>query len=388
MAFDSILGSAIGGLASLGGSALSASAAKSINAQNIEMQRETNRQNRQMFDDQLAWTENMWHQNNSWNLEQWLRERAAAVEDRNFQAKFNSLAYKLAELRRFGINPAFALGGVGSQDVGLPSVGSARSSAPSSPSAIAASAPHADFVPNVNLEGIANSINSYFQNELVANQSSAVRDANRRENQLQPERVKHLQAQAKLTGVQGSVARMELAYLRATQTARTDAAFNDVELQRQKMQHMREQILGQQVQNRLLQIEERYKPRMSELELKKASMMLNSIQASIALTYAQRDLTVQQKITEVERQINQTIHNGIDAIEYKNQSEFAHDLRKIGLEAAREALYTQQQQNWFTPLDKYQQYTGKAAEWFPKPALQYNAAEEFERNIRRYKFKR
>lgn len=120
------------GLLSLFGTSMNNKTQSNIAARDRQLQREENEKTRQFNRELAEWQNNM-------NIEQWQRERAAAIEDRDY----NSPAAQMQRFEQAGLNPNLLYGQINnSGSISSPSIaGSLTSGAPATPMDYAASSP-------------------------------------------------------------------------------------------------------------------------------------------------------------------------------------------------------------------------------------------------------
>lgn len=149
----------ISGLAGLAGNAMNAKAMKQYNKGQMEIAQMSNEWNANEALKNREWQESMVDKQNNWNLEQWNREN-----------EYNAASAQRQRLEDAGLNPYMMMNGG--------SAGSAGSVSSASPSGGSQSAPAQ--MPNqqalrYDFTGIADSINSYFQNKKL---TAETRDVN------------------------------------------------------------------------------------------------------------------------------------------------------------------------------------------------------------------
>lgn len=368
---DPQIGSAlIGGAADFLGGVLGLGSQKSANDTNLEiarmnrdLQRETNAQQMSMFRDQMA--ENRWY----WNKTN----------------EYNSPSAQVQRLINAGINPAFVMGNNSTSEA-------SAMSAPAAPSLTA---------PSVNAQvqpldysfignGAFTAVNAYYQNRLLDAQKdktlndSSLSAANAfRTWQGNPFYLRGLENQANKTGFEGDIARSELSYIQAVNGQRISQMFNDTRMQEKQMKIADEQYNQLIVNNALAQIEKLYAPRLKEEELNNLRKTGQQISATIALTNANAMLTNEQKLSEIEKRAGIIIDNEMKGFD----KDIKRDTKSYIIGLARENLYKMEDERHYLPFDKTYQYQGKFGEYLPLPSGTYGAAQHYERNQKRDRFR-
>ena len=263
---------------------------------NADLQRETNEQNYKMFQEQNAWNEDMWNKQNEYNLP----------------------ANQVQRLLDAGINPAAVFG---------------NGSATPASSVQSQTAPQFN-APQVNAQvhpyqpnfGIGDAVNAYMQSELnnslrkKYNAETAHTEAlTQFEIGSMESRINSAQALAKRDDSLGELARMELQYIQDSYYWRIKQVKNDVELQSLSQDEMRQKIYGHKLANGLAEIQLSYAPKLNEAQLKQYYETVNQIRAQIGLINANKLLTDEQKLHEVEKRTGTIIENGLKGFNLQTQ---------------------------------------------------------------------
>lgn len=283
-----MLGSAaIAGAAGVSSSVASNSANKnaiaSTNAANKEIAQMNNEFNEKMMDKQQAY-----------NVENFKSQSAFTEKMFDKAADYNSMPNRMEQAKQAGVNPYFALssGNFGSVSASSsPSVGSV--SAPSA-SQVSMQAPHYDF------SGIGSSItaglDAYSRLKSVASQTDLT-DAQARNLQIENQ-YKSMEITKRLANMEADTRNKEA----AAKIGRINAAWQDqMNMQTftrnaQEIQNMQETFKGLQLANAmqskvLNNYDEQFRVQIAEAV------------SRVELQYAQRQLTSQQAVTELKKQI-------------------------------------------------------------------------------------
>lgn len=359
----------IGAAANLLGNLLGFSSQSDVNEtnlriaqQNAELQRETNRQNYQIFQEQNAFTKQMWEANN----------------------RYNSPKENVQRLLNAGINPAAVYG--------------SGSTTPAS-QIQSASAPNIQ-APMVNYQkqgyfpdfrGIDTAASGYFQNRLLSTQANNIQrqtEGQEIENEFNrlsnPWRIKQLQSLAKRDDALGDIARLELNYSQAVQGQKISQMFNDTRLQMKNLKSLDVDIAGRELNNALMQVQLAYAPKLNDAQLQQYYSTVSQIRAQIGLINSNRLLTDQQRLSEIQKTVGQTIENGLRGLDYKLKDKTF----EYSVAMAREQLYEKEDERFLKPFKSDYEFQGKAGQYFPMPSGQYGSWQLYERNQRRDAFRR
>lgn len=354
------LGSVISSIFGFGSNANSNETNLKIAQQNAELQRETNAQQYQMFKEQQAFDVDMWNKQNA----------------------YNDPSQQVQRLLAAGINPA-AVFGNGSV---------AQASQLTSPAAPQLHSPQIDYrqnpyQPNIDTNS---AVNAYMQSELNNSlrkkynaEAAHTETLNLFEQRGMEDRLRSLQALARRDDALGDMARVELDYAQASQYWRLKQLRNDVALQGDQFKLNQEQINAHRINNALAEVQLAYAPRLNDAQLKQYYETVKQIRAQIGLITANAMLTNEQKLTEIERRTGQIIDNGLKGLSYQVQSA----TKQVTIDTAKEQLYMLEDERHWRPYQWNYEMTGKAGQYLPNPAGQYGAAEIWQRNRSRDRFK-
>ena len=296
---DPVIGGAlIAGGASLLGSIFSGSsqadAQASANRTNLQIARETNASNEKLWQNQANYQTQMWNETNEYNSPQKQKERLLAA----------------------GINPSAVFGNGSMAEA-------SNLSAPSANPAVGAHVEPVNYAAGIG-EGISNGLNAFFDSQLknkeierkgyenkMLNSDSIWRDLHNRYQ------VKILQEEAKGKGLNAIMAQSELAYIQAVNGQRISQAFNATRLQDKQIQQINGAILNQELVNKLSQIQIAYAPRLNEAQLKHYYATVNQIAANIGLINANKLLTDEQRLHEVEKRASTIVDYNLKGMDYQ-----------------------------------------------------------------------
>lgn len=283
------------------------------NQTNLQIARETNAANAEQLRQQQAFQRSMWQDEMNWNLAQWYR-----------QNEYNDPKAMLQRFANAGINPYFALGNMSAS-----TASQLQTSSPSSPSAnpmqgatMQSSAPYIQSA----LSGVANSVNSYFNNSLLSSQRDKLNADTSRILQLTPHEVANLQAQSKKTGLEGQIARNQLNYLTSTFQERVIQSVNTSKLQERQIKLADADYQLKQADFQLKLIEQKYAPQLKHAELVRLQRLSQQITAEIGLINANTLKTKAETETELQRKLGIIIDNGLKGIDYDVQKSLKRDL--------------------------------------------------------------
>lgn len=279
-------GSSIGNIFS---NILGAKSQAAANRTNLQIARETNQNQYKMFQEQ-----------NQFNLDMW-----------NKQNEYNLPTAQVQRLLAAGINPSAVFGNGSVSEAG------ALTSAPAPTLQMAQVHP---FMPNIDTSGAVNAfLQSQMQNEqrkLIASQRLNV-DAETAHTQAltdyeqksQFDRLRFLSNQAQKEGVLGDIAREQLRFETDSYWHRLKMLRQDVRANDMSYEMSQEQLYGQRLQNGLAEVQLAYAPRMSEAQLQEYYSTVQQIKANIGLIIANRMLTDQQRLTEIENTTSGILNN-------------------------------------------------------------------------------
>lgn len=277
-----------------------------INKRNIQMQKETNAQNYKMFQEQNQFNLDMWNKNN----------------------EYNDPTNVAARLRRAGVNPADAFGSGAYQPSALESA---------SPSPMVA--PHADpyvgVAPQFEAKGAIAAVNAYLQNQMV---DADVRYKNSQSRNIDVatdfdyaafnKRLQQLETLIDKDKQNADVYRLEADYLRKTVDMRVSLQQGNLNLLNKQIEGAQKEIEYKQLMIDLANIQKVYAPKLQEAELRQVNSTIGQIAAQTALINSNRLLTDEQKLSEIERRVGQTIDNGLKGLDLDTQRKLKPELIK------------------------------------------------------------
>lgn len=285
---------------------------KAMNSQtnlyNLEMNKQNNQANREIAEAANKANKQLQDEQNAWNLEQWLR-----------QNEYNAPSQQVARLKAAGINP-LAVFGSGSM---VPA--SSLTSAPSQPTVVPEmKAGHVEpYYSPVNsnfattgINAFAAALNSAANVHKVGNDAFIANEANKRENALQPYRIEQLQNMAKKEGVMGDLAKQNLAYEQAAMKFKIAALQGDLRAQSENFLTMQQQRENIRLNNRLAEVQLAYAPKLKEVELNQYYATVQQIKAQTGLINANKLLTDEQRLHEIEKKTSTIIDNGLKGFDF------------------------------------------------------------------------
>lgn len=304
---------------------------------------------------QSAWAEDMWNKQNAYNSPEQMVERY-----RNAGINPNAI---------YGNGSVIAAGGV--QAPSQPSVG-LGSVSPVDTGQFYSQAAHA----------VQGSVNSYYNNELLRSQASKNTVEAARTEALTPHEVTILQNQAKGSGFEADLAKTRLAYESAVLKTNIDLQMGNRDVQLQNLENLRLQQKNMELQNGLLQIQKEFEPQLKRGQLAQFDAAVTQLRASAGLLNANRLLTDEQRLTEIEHRadviVNREMH-GLDK-EIKNAT------KQYVIDLFKEDLYSKEDSRMLRGLDAYQKHLGKAANYTITPGAAGVISDLEERNFKRDRF--
>lgn len=282
-------------LGGLGTAAINAGAQSKANAQNIAMQRETNAQNYKMFQEQMAFNESMWNKQNEYNLP----------------------VNQVERLKAAGINPSAVFGSGSVSEAG-------SLTAPSAPMMSAARVNPFQMDNNI----VGQAVDAY-NSSLLANASARKMGAETKRTeqetlfdvQSMASKLRSLEAVAKRDDALGELARLELSYAQDSYYHRLKSLRTDITLQQDNHELNQEKIYNQKLLNGLAEVQLAYAPKLSEAQLNQYYATVNQIKASISLINANKLLTDEQRLHEIEKKTGTIIENGLKGFDFNIKSE-------------------------------------------------------------------
>lgn len=291
---DPVTGAAlITGGAELLGNILGFGSQSSANATNLQIARETNAQNYKIFQEQQAYNTDMWNKQNEYNLPK-------------------NQAQRLLDA---GINPAAVFGTGAVSEAG----------SLTAPQAIPMQAGHVNPAA-LDLSGVGQAVNSYFQNELVNAEKKRTNAETKHTEFLTLEgnrkllpTLEFLENQAKKEGVLGDIARSQLSYAQDSYYWNLKQLRNDVRAQNDQSEYMQQQKYNMRLQNGLMEVQLAYAPRMNDAQLSQYYATVKQLQAQIGLINANKLLTDEQREHEIKKKCGTIIENGLKGLSFRLQ---------------------------------------------------------------------
>ncbi len=280
---------------------------ENTNIYNDEMNKRTNQTNREIAEAANKANKQLQDEQNAWNLEQW-----------NRQNEYNAPAQQVARLKAAGINPAAVLGN------GSLVPASSLTSAPSQPQVVPEMKanmhepyirPQSNWVQS-GVNAFADAMLKGAQVDKLGNDVHLANEANKRENELQPWKVEQLSKLAQKEGALGDLAKQNLAYEQAAMKFKIAALQGDLRTQSENFLTMQQQRENMRLNNKLAEVQLAYAPKMNEAQLKQYYGAVQQIKAQIGLINANKLLTDEQRLHEIEKKTSTIIDNGLKALDF------------------------------------------------------------------------
>ena len=324
---DALLGGIVGGVGSMlggifGGSS-QADAQKEANRTNLQIARETNAANEKLWQNQANYQTQMWNETNEYNSPENQKKRLLAA----------------------GINPSAVFGNGSMAEA-------SNLSAPSANPAVGAHVEPVNYMAGIS-EGISNGLNAFFDSQLktkeiehrgyenkILNSDSIYKD------RLNAQNLKYLENMSKREDFLGEIARTDLAYYQAINGQRISQAFAATRMQNKQIQQLDESIFGQQLMNKLSQIQIAYAPKLNDAQLKQYYSTVNQISANIGLINANRMLTDEQRLHEVEKRVSTIVDYNLKGMDYqlkKETKKYVVDTYK-----SESSIKSMEERNWIS----------------------------------------
>lgn len=277
-----------------------------------ELTQATNAANYRMFQESNAFTEDMWNKTNS----------------------YNDPTNQVARLRAAGINPAAVFGNGTIADAG--SVGSSSYAPAVTPVTQAGhvnpEAPDPSFT-QMAINGASDSVNAFLQSMLNTaeigfknSSSSSIDKSSAWIDRRQAADIASLQALANSNNAGADLAKFQLNFEKSVQAIKTSVLQNNANLMQKNIEYLSEQITGQQISNRIAQINEKYADQLNEQQLANLRDTGSSIRAGIELLNSQKNLTDQAKLNAAEELIGTRIENGLQGLDFLVQEQIKDDM--------------------------------------------------------------
>lgn len=327
----------------------------------VGSQSDTNRMNLQIMREQNAFNERMLHEQQQFAVDQW-----------NRQNEYNLPKNVAQRLLEAGINPASMSG---------------ASATPAGAVGLPTAVPAAGAVMNpLDYQGVANNVTnsfeSYFRNRNLQAQSQKTETESNRYRQMTPWEIKQLQMLVRKGGIEGDLAKTELTYQQAIQGEKISQAFGDTRLQQKSLMLMDKDMLQKELQNKLLDVQLSYAPRLNDAQLTQYYATVRQIKAQIGLLSEQTNLTAEQRLNEAQRRIGIIVDNGMKGLDFQIKRE----TKNVSIDLLREELYEKEDLRMLRPLDAYQRHLGKAANYSITPGASQLVGSMIERDMKRERF--
>ena len=286
-----------------------------IAKQNAQSQRETNEMNYRIAQEGNRWNQTMMREQNEFNERMYER-----------QLYENSPQRQVELLKAAGLNPASQFGNV-------TPAGQLSSADAKSYERAQMVAPQLNYRKEpLDFSGVGNSvgsaINTYMQTKMlnanVKNTEATTQNINvqtEKERKSMQSYLNFLEAQSKKEGIQGEIARRELSFFNDSYQARLDLLHGDGMIQRKNLIMLDKQIEGVALDNTLKEIQNAFQNQLNEKQLQQMDATLSQIHAQIGLINANKLLTDEQRLHEIEKKVGQTIENGLKGIDFKIKEE-------------------------------------------------------------------
>lgn len=280
-----------------------------IAKQNAQSQRETNEMNYRIASEANQWNRSLMREQNEYNEMMWNKQNA-----------YNSPQAQVERLKAAGINPSLGLGQV------QPASQLTSADAKSFERAQMV-APQINYHQNpLDFSGLGNSvgsaINTYMQTKMlnanVKNTEAQTQNINiqtEKDRKSMQSYLDFLTAQAKKEGIQGEIAKRELSFFNDSYQARLDLLHGDSQIQRKNLDMLDNQIEGVKLDNTLKEIMNAFQKDLNDKQLAQMDATLSQIHAQIGLINANKLLTDEQRLHEIEKKVGTSIENGLKGVE-------------------------------------------------------------------------
>lgn len=336
-------------LASLIGGIFGSSSQDSANATNLEIarmnqqsQRETNALNERLYNASLAYNNKMWEKQNA----------------------YNDPSEQVRRLLRAGINPSAVFGNGSVSEAG----------SLTSPTPPVMEAPTLDYQKQpYDISGaFQGAVNAFTQSRLASaainkseEETAGVRLDNEEKQKGMLDRLKYLTEMAKHEGYIGELAKTQLAFEQKAFNIRQAMLGADYTMQLKQINLAQEQFNQARLQNGLYQVQLAYAPKLNEAQLKQYYETVNQIKAQIGLINANKLLTDEQRLHEIEKKTSTIIDNGLKGLGYdiqKQTKDFVIDMSKQeSIQMRDKTKMLRYESNMQGAYDIYQFLTG----WIP-----------------------
>ena len=290
---------------------------REMNRENIEFQKETNRQNREenryLLGLEQSFADKQLKAQQQYNIEQWNRENS-----------YNNPINQVARLKAAGINPV-SLVGNGNATSPVSSVsGAVPSSHPSN-----AVAPQNTFAPNQPFQPHPELAINAFNESMLANANVREITSRAHHTDLQSDlldesmssQVKYWKQLVHKGGIEGALAQKQLDFVGATMDYDIKMRYGQLMEQDQALKNLQEQYRGMQLNNDILNIQKAYADSFHQGQVAQVWRAVAQADAQIGLINANKLLTDEQRLHEIEKRVGQTLDNGLKGINFEVQKE-------------------------------------------------------------------
>lgn len=276
---------------------------------NAAMQDQTNKSNQKIAAAANKANREQLEYQNAFNLDMWNKQNA-----------YNDPKAQVDRLKVAGINPAFAMGN------GSAGQASSIQSAQGSPAEKSYNvAPRLDYRHQpLDYSGFGQAVNAYYQNQVLAQQAKNIGAGtenmviqNEKDRKAMSDILRYLHNQAEKEGAEGQRAKRELAFFNAAYDARLQLLYGDTRLQKTNLDMMAEQMEGIKLDNAFKKVQNAFQTQLNDKQLAQMDATLDQIHAQIGLISANKLLTDEQRLHEIEKKVSQTIDNGLKGIDFK-----------------------------------------------------------------------
>lgn len=332
------VGSAVSGfspVASIATGVLGAITGNNQAKQNLEAQREANATNLRIA------------QENNWNNYNMFKEGNAFSEYMwNKQNEYNDPAAQVARLKAAGINPSSVFGNGSVSEAGSISSGSP----------VPGSAPtvHPEVMDRSQMyNNMFTAINAFNQSMMTGAQvdkygadTQLALGSNRRENDLFNTRLEWLQKQASKEGWLGEQAREELSFMQASRDFRLGALTANNQLMEQQAAYIKEQVFGQQLANKIAEVQAAYAEQMSRSQYQQLLQNIAKTKVEVKNIMANTALTDEARLKVIEEKTGVILENGLKSENY----EVARKLQQTIINTAQEDLWAKEDERFMRPI--------------------------------------
>lgn len=334
------IAAAISAVAALGSAILGSASNNStnntnaeLNDKNLDMQRETNELNATLQRETNNQNYKQFQEQNAFNLDMW-----------NKQNQYNTPAQQVQRMLAAGINPASGFGKTSdassiSSSVGAPSV------------APQLQAPKNMFsMRPTDWSGMSDAgqgaVNAYNQSRMMAAETknkealtaNTAMDTTLKSKSMQ-DNLKILHQQAKGSGWQAEMAKKQLDFINATMDYDIKMKYGDMMMQQKSFERLEKEMRYQDLQNDILEITKGYAHQLNNAQIASLWSTVHKANAEVGLINANRLLTDEQRMHEVEKKVGTIIDNGLKSLNLNIQKDAKQAILQSYMNNANEGMW-------------------------------------------------